>query len=431
MTVEAGSGAIASVIRIVQRLRVEPGSRAERLRWLCGSGRKRSGAVACAAIILALPLLAQQTRLYQEGNSWVEETTGKLSAARELRINTGVGSIEVRGTARNIAYVVRKRVYASTKEEAQQQFQRMKVTAANIGHAAVLEGELLQPDMTRFTADISLQVPRDIKKVLLETGGGTLTLTSLAASVVGKTGAGAVKLEDIARPVTVTTGGGEVAAGTLGSDVSIKSGGGSVRIERIGGRGDISTGGGTIFVGSAHGLTAKTVGGPIEVRECAGDLTASTGGGNVSLGNVAGAVQVDAVAGSVRLASATGNVQVNTGGGSVELFKLSRGAKVDTGSGAITVEFLSQRGHFADSHLHTAAGDVLVFLPGNLPVTVHASADMAPGYGIHSEFPGIHISNPGGNFAPRSMWAEGALNGGGPLLRVRTGLGHVDFRKVQ
>ncbi len=431
MSSEAVSGAVVTAKRIVQRLRVRPGSKTERLRRLCGSGRKRAATVACAAIALALPLLAQQTRLYQDGNSWVEETTGKLSAARELRINTGVGSIEVRGTAHSIVYVVRKRVYASTKEEAQQEFQKMKVTAANIGRVAVLEGKLLQPDMTRFTADISLQVPHDLEKVLLETGAGALTLTSLAAAVVGKTGAGTVKLDDIAGPVTLTTGGGEVAAGNLGSDVSINSGGGSVHIERIGGTGKISTGGGMIFVGSARSLAAKTGGGPIEVQKCAGDLTASTGGGNLSLGNVAGTVKIDAVAGSVRLASATGDVHVNTGGGSVELFKLSRGAQVETGTGAITVEFLGKAGDFADSSLHTAAGDVLVFLPRNLPVTVHASADMAPGYGIHSEFPGIHISNPAGNFGPRSMWAEGALNGGGPLLRVRTGIGHIDFRRAQ
>jgi hypothetical protein len=113
------------------------------------------------------------------------------------------------------------------------------------------------------------------------------------------------------------------------------------------------------------------------------------------------------------------------------LFKLAQGAQVETGTGAITVEFVSSRGAFTDSFLHTAAGDVLVFLPSNLPVTVHASSDLATGYGIKAEFPELRIGRQGGEFGPQSMWAEGKLNGGGPLLRVRTTIGHIDFRKAQ
>ena len=74
---------------------------------------------------------------------------------------------------------------------------------------------------------------------------------------------------------------------------------------------------------------------------------------------------------------------------------------------------------------------MLVFLPDELPVTIHASSDMATGYGIHSEVPGIRISKQGGLFGPQSAWAEGGLNGGGPLLRIRTNMGHIDFRNTQ
>ena len=231
--------------------------------------------------------------------------------------------------------------------------------------------------------------------------------------------------------MNVTTGGGEVVAGSLGSEASIKSGGGSVRVERIGGLGKISTGGGKVFVGTTRGLIVENAAGTIEVQKCNGDLQANAGGGNLSVGDVAGSVRIDAGAGSVRLASAKGPVQVTTGGGSIELLKLSRGAQVETGAGAITVEFIGGPGAFAESSLRTAAGDVRVFLPGNLPVTVHASSELAPGYGIRSDFQGLHITKQGGNWGPKSMWAEGALNGGGPLLRVRTTLGHIDLLKQQ
>jgi hypothetical protein len=90
---------------------------------------------------------------------------------------------------------------------------------------------------------------------------------------------------------------------------------------------------------------------------------------------------------------------------------------------------VGKRGAFRDSLLHTAAGDVIVYLPKDLPVTVHASSDMATGHGIVSEFSGLRITKEGSNFAPRSMYAEGALNGGGPVLKVRTIIGQIDFRQ--
>jgi len=388
-------------------------------------------AAVCAVILVALPLLAQHVRVYQEGTTWVEETSGTLSAPHELRINTDLGSIEVHGKAREIAYVFRKRVAAASREEAERQFQKMRLTAVNTGGQAVLDGRLLERGLTSLRVDLSMQVPYDLKKVLLSTGGGALKLSSLAAAVFGKTSGGTVKLEDMAGPVSVTTGGGEVTAGSLGSETTIKSGGGGVHIDNIVGPAKISTGGGQVYVGLAHELSIDNAAGGIDVRRCFGNLQASTGGGNVNVGEVNGTVRIDAGAGSVRVGAAGGNVQVTTGGGSVELFKVAQGAQVDTPAGAITVQFIDTPGNFTESSLHTGSGDVLVFLPDELGLTVHASSDMAPGYGIRSDVPGIRITRQGSGFGPRSMWAEGALNGGGPLLRVRTSMGHIDFRKTE
>ena len=393
--------------------------------------RKRAGLAAGLALAVALPLLAEHVRIYQDDKGWVEETTGALPATRDLRVNTDVGSINVRGRAHGIMYVIRKRAAASSKEEAEREFQKMKFTAVRTGEQAVIDGHLLERDFTRFGADITLQVPYNLRRVWLTTGSGAMTLSSLAAAVTGKTGAGAVKLDDMAGPVNITTGGGEVVGGSLGSEAIVNSGSGGVHIDNITGAAKISTGGGQVYIGSVNTAVIDDKAGNIDVHRCFGNLQASTGGGNVNLGPVSGSVLVDAGAGSVRVAGAGGLVQVTTGGGSVELFKVAKGAKVDTPVGAITVQFTAVPGAFTDSLLHTGAGDVLVFLPEELPMTVHASSDMATGYGIRSEVPGIRISKQGGAFGPQSAWAEGTLNGGGPLLRIRTAMGHIDFRNTQ
>jgi hypothetical protein len=104
---------------------------------------------------------------------------------------------------------------------------------------------------------------------------------------------------------------------------------------------------------------------------------------------------------------------------------------VETGAGPITVEFIGNRG-FTDSFLHTAAGDVSVCFASNFPVTVHATSDMASGQGILSSFPGLTITQQGvGAFSARAMSAEGALNGGGPALRIRTTIGQIAFSRCK
>ena len=118
-------------------------------------------------------------------------------------------------------------------------------------------------------------------------------------------------------------------------------------------------------------------------------------------------------------------------GAAVELLKVGQSAQVETGAGAITVQFVAGRNHFQDSFLRTAAGDVVVYLPGNLGVNVHASTELANGKGILSAFPGLAITSEGGNYGPKSMYAEGQLNGGGPILRVRTTIGQIDIRRSQ
>lgn len=392
---------------------------------------KSAGLAVGLTLAVALPLLAQHVRVYQEGNAWVEETTGTLPVGRDLRVNTDLGSVDVRGRAQGVMYVIRKRAFAPNREEAERDFQKMKFSAVRTGDQIVVDGRLLERGFTRLGADISLQVPYNLRKVWLNTGSGAMTLRSLAAAVAAKTGGGSVKLDDIAGPVNITTGGGEVVGGSLGSEAIIKDGGGGVHIDNITGAAKITTGGGQVYVGSANTLIIDNKAGSIDVRRCFGNFQGSTGGGNVNIGPVSGSVRIDAGAGSVRVAGAGGEVQVTTGGGSVELFKVGKGATVDTPVGAVTVQFTAVPGAFTNSSLHTGSGDVLVFLPDELPMTVHASSDMAAGYGIRSEVPGIHISKQGTGFGPQSASAEGTLNGGGPLLRIRTGMGHIDFRNTQ
>jgi len=380
---------------------------------------------------LAIPLCAQNPRVFRDGNSWVEETTGSLPAGREFRAFTELGSVQVQGSATQVSYVVRKRSFADTEEAARRQFEQLRFSANKAGDAVVLEGRMIGRNYNRLTADIAVQIPRQTQVVKVETRAGSLSFNSISGSVIGVTGSGNVKLDDVSGPVKISSGSGVMEAGSLGSDLYLQSGGGNVSVERVNGRVIVKTGGGRVRIGTSGGTSIDTGAGNIEVTKCNGDLHVNSGGGNLNLGDVYGSVLAETAGGSVRLASAQGGVRVITGGGTVELLKVGQSAQVETGAGAITVQFVAGHNQFRDSFLHTAAGDVVVYLPANLGVSVHASTELANGKGITSAFPGLAITSEGGNYGPKSMYAEGPLNGGGPILRVRTTIGQIDIRRSQ
>ena len=387
-------------------------------------------AIALFAMAASLPLCAQQSRIYREGNSWVEETKGTMPLGREIRVNTDVGSVQVQGNSPTVNYVIRKRSFAPTQEAARRQFEQLRISVAKTAERNSIEGRLLGKNLNRFNAEFVVQVPRDLEMVHVETRAGALNLNSLTATIFGATNGGDVKLDALVGPVKITSGGGSVEGGNLGADFTLSGGGGDVHINNIAGQAHVSIGGGKVYIGTVKGSTITTGGGSIEVRKCDGDLRACTDGGNLNFGDVSGTVRAITGGGSVRLASANGRVQVSTGGGSVELYNLGQGAQVETGAGPITVAFVSH-GAFTDSSLHTAAGDVSVCLPSNMPVTVHASSDMTNGKGIYTDFPELKVTTSGGDYGPKAMSAEGVLNGGGPLLRVRTTIGQINFKRCR
>jgi hypothetical protein len=381
---------------------------------------------------MTAPLWAQSSRVFREGNTWVEETTGALPAGREFRALTDLGSLQVQGNATQVTYVVKKRSTEATEEAARRQFEQLRITASKMGDAVVLEGRVMGKNINRLAADFVVQIPRLTQMVKAETRGGALSLSSIQGTVIGTTAAGVVKLDDLGGgPIKVTSAGGAMEAGNLNSDLFLQTGGGAISVERVTGKLFVRTGGGKVKIGTTGPATIETGAGNIEVDKCTGELRASSGGGNLSFGDVAGNVTADTGGGSVRLGSAQGYVKVNTGGGTVELWKVGQGAYVETGAGAITAQFVGGHDQFRESYLHTAVGNIVAYLPRDLGVNVHASTEVASGGGINSTFQGLAITSEGGQYGPKSMFGEGRLNGGGPILRLRTTIGRIDIKWMQ
>jgi DUF4097 and DUF4098 domain-containing protein YvlB len=396
---------------------------------------KRALQVVGLASVLALlaPLaLAQETHVSREGGAWSQEITGSLTAVRVLRVKVDMGSVKVHGgQQQGINYVVHTHFGNSSEQDARKQFEQYKVTAYIKGDTAWIVGDWQGgKHPRRFSGEFSVMVPREMALVKLETDGGNVEAIGVGGRVEAESGGGGMKLDDIGGGVSAETGGGSIDVGTVSGDLALHTGGGSIEVRRANGKVVAETGGGGVTILSgAQGATIETGGGSIEVRQCNGRVKVSTGGGSVDLSDVGGPAEIETGGGSIRLSSAKGHVHAETGGGGIELYGVPS-ASAQTGAGGITVKLVNTGAERADSDLETSAGDITVYLASDVAVNVRASVEMGNGHRITSDFSDIRVASEGDKWGPKTLTAEGSLNGGGPLLKVRTSSGDICFKRA-
>jgi DUF4097 and DUF4098 domain-containing protein YvlB len=385
----------------------------------------------CVLALLAPLAVAQETRVSREGGAWGQEITGNLAAVKNLRVKVDMGSVVVHGAQQpGINYVVHTRSYSSSEQDARRQFESFKVSAYVRGDTAWIVGDWQGRRPHKFSGEFAINVPREISLVKIETEGGNIDTTGVAGRVEAQSGGGSMHLDDIGGGAHAETGGGSIDVGTIKGEIGLHTGGGSIEVHHANGKIIAETGGGSVEIMSAsEGASIETGGGSIEVHQCSGKVKAETGGGSVELGDIGGAAEIETGGGSIHLTSAKGHVEAHTGGGGIELYGVPS-ARVETGAGGIVVKLVKTGAPPTDSTLETSAGDITVYIAADVAMSVRASVDMGNGHHITSEFPDIHIATEGGPWSPRTLSAEGKLNGGGPVLKVRTTTGDICFRRA-
>jgi DUF4097 and DUF4098 domain-containing protein YvlB len=369
---------------------------------------KRYLQVATLLMATGLAAVAQtsNTRLYRSGSEWIQEVTGTLPASKTVKVKSSAGSIRVHGGQQtNISYVVREHVRAESEQAARREISRMRFTTFSSGEAVLLKADC--EGSGRSSIDFDVQVPRQTAALKLETNGGQVNAENVTGKVEAMTGGGNIHLDKIAGPIAVSSGGGQIDIGDVGSDVAVSTGGGNIHIGSAAGRVVASSGGGDLHIGSGKLMTLETGGGSIKVNKCDGQIKAETGGGTIDLSQIEGPAMIE------------------TGGGSIKVTGIRKGLQAETGSGPI-VATLTRGANFINSKLETSVGDIIVYVPDGLGVTIRAAVEVARGEGIHSDFPELKITK-SGNIGPREVYAEGDLNGGGPVLRVHTATGNIQF----
>ncbi|MEZ5316757.1 MAG: DUF4097 family beta strand repeat-containing protein [Vicinamibacterales bacterium] len=300
------------------------------------------------------------------------ERTATVSGAADVHVTSGSGRIEVRtGDAGRIQ--VTARIVADD---------RWSMRRGDLNAAERVRRIEANPPFTQDGNRIRIgnldalddEVTRNVSISYVVTVPRDTTLVAGA-------GSGSVEIDGVARRVEVTTGSGSIRIRNAGADVNARAGSGSI--------------------------SADTVGGALDAR---------TGSGSIDGTGVAGAIRVTTGSGSIDVSqSGRGDAQASTGSGSIRLAGIRGALRVTSTSGTIRIDG-EQAG---DWRLESTSGGVYVDLSGSPAFNLDARTRSGS---IDLAYP-VTMS---GRLDKREV--RGAVNGGGPLLEVRTSSGSIHIR---
>lgn len=174
-----------------------------------------------------------------------------------------------------------------------------------------------------------------------------------------------------------------------------------------------------VIVPREYNVEFKSGAGNVVIADLNGTVVGTTGAGNIEVGEVDGSVEIRSGSGNIDIAGVDGAVEVNSGAGNVSLGYVTGQVRANTGAGNVTARITEQpRG---GSILESGAGSVTVFLAENVGVDVDAHASVGS---ASCDF-GLRVS---GKWMSKTF--EGEVNGGGPALTMRSGVGNVALRRM-
>ena len=388
--------------------------------------RVKATVVFCA---VAAAVAAAEPPITREGQWWVEVSSGKIPLpAQSLKIHMR-GPVRVSGVpgASAAEYVFRKRVRAANEAEARKLLRELILRAGPVAGAGAIT--LVYPARPRAIAELEVRVPASLRRTVVETHSGDVTISSVAGQVQAKSGAGIIQMDRVGGDVSARTAGGDIRLGHIGGRVNCFSGGGAIEVQSTGGESWFETAGGEIHIGVSGGpVHASTAGGNIHISRARASVAARTAGGRIEVEEARGIVVAGNSGGSIQIGAAQG-VRLEATGGSIRLRGSSGALRAVSDVGSIQAE-LHGGLRLQDSVLSTGAGDITVYIPSNIAVTVHALNESGRLGRIISEFPEIPVRRAVEESGPGTL-AEGALNGGGPVLRLTSTGGTIYLRRTR
>lgn len=171
-----------------------------------------------------------------------------------------------------------------------------------------------------------------------------------------------------------------------------------------------------------YNVDLDTSSGGISVDDLDGYVRTETSAGDLRFGKIKGTVWGRTSAGSIKLTSCDSAVDVQTSAGSIELESVSGDVNAKTSAGSIRATMTAQPQN--ECSLRTSAGGITVTLIPD--VTVDVDAETSAG-GVSTDFAVASVIQ--GKLPKNRL--KGSINGGGPLLKLRTSAGSIRLQKAE
>lgn len=385
--------------------------------------------VVCSGSILPRVAFANGSKRPPVGSRLASNITDALVTrdGERLHLVTDLGKVVIHTRASNkVEYLAHLEADASQKG-ANQLLKSFVMTGREMTQGVFLRGQTTDRHCSgRLWVTLEINVPRNYN-LDVSTGGGSIELEDIDGRVTLSTSGGNITTGNIGGPAHLSTEGGHITVKNVAGELVAVTGGGHITAGAIAGNASLRTTGGHIRVASVRGTARlETGGGNVTLEHSGAELVAETSGGQIEVGEASGLVRARTGGGGIRVVRASGPANLQTVGGSIYLTQVDGAVKALANAGGITAWFVSPAKLTSTCELQSNDGDIVVYLPRQLAVTIDASVQMGDEHRliVDPAFP-LKVSYDNSSLSSRTIRAEGALNGGGEVLRLRTVAGNI------
>jgi TonB family protein len=420
------------------------------------------------------PIIVEPGRGGEPGGAHVAKDFNGHFETREnltLHLTTDLGPVHIITLERGALPVVRYTVHVETDAReplASQLLEHYALNAKGTAAGVEITGNLPQQlsrgsNSAQFWVRFEVTVPASYSVDVstgagdIETGdiGGAATLVTEGGNIVTgrletnstdasdhhgahlaahagaklQTQGGHIQVAGAAGDLNAFTAGGFINTGFIHGEASLHSGGGHIRSAGIGGKAELATEGGNITVGKAGNFVqVKTGGGQIDFGEVRGSVHAQTGGGGIRVMYVSGPMDVESSGGSICLTRVSGAVRAETGSGTITAWiNPAAASSASSSSSSSASPSVSLSGA---SQLISGEGDIVVFLPRNLAANIEATVEHGGEHRIEAD-PALALQIAKVGSANGPLKAMASLNGGGPVLKLKTTGGKIKLQYLE
>lgn len=406
-------------------------------RWMSGLPRVSHGCCWAALAVLAFLPISARARDNQHAKKRTDqnprltaELNGSVATRDGLRLHlvTDLGNVLVRTqNSGSVDYHVVLEADSSQKD-AKELLKSFAISGRESSEGVYVHGQTFGRQCSgRLWVSIEVNVPRNYS-LDIQTGGGNIETEDINGRVTFSTAGGNLVAGNIGGPSRLETSGGHISVKNVTGELVAVTGGGHITTGSVAGNAVLRTGGGHIRAGTIGGIARlETAGGNVTLERAGTELVAQTGGGQIEVGEAAGMVRAKTGGGGIRVVRVSGPTNLETGGGNIYLTQVDGAVKASTGAGAITAWFAPAGARQPGAcELQSTDGDIVVYIPRQLPITIDARIQRGDEHRVIVDPAfALKVSYDENSNGPRSVRAEGALNGGGEMLRLRTVEGNI------